>query len=110
MADLILTTKDDLRALIRDEVLHALRTNHPKQTPAPQEDNYLTIDEASSFLKIAKQTIYHNLDKIPHIKRGKLYFKKSDLLRYLEDGRQRVHEDLDREIEDALNTKKGGAK
>jgi hypothetical protein len=47
----------------------------------------LNVESAADFLGISKQTIYQNIDKIPHKKRfGRLYFFKEELLDYLNDG------------------------
>ncbi len=56
-------------------------------TPAPADD-FLSLKEAAEFLNVAPQTIYQNIKRIPHMKRfGKLAFKRSELLAYLEEGR-----------------------
>ena len=55
--------------------------------PAPAADDFLSLKEAAEFLSVAPQTIYQNIKRIPHHKRfGKLYFKRSELVAYLEQG------------------------
>ena len=55
--------------------------------PPPAEDDFLILKDAAEFLGVANQTMYQNVRRIPHYKRfGKLYFKRSDLMKYLEDG------------------------
>ncbi|WP_345245646.1 helix-turn-helix domain-containing protein [Nibrella saemangeumensis] len=51
------------------------------------EDQPLPVKEAADFLGVAPQTIYQNIDRIPHRKRfGRLYFFKVELLEYLNAG------------------------
>jgi excisionase family DNA binding protein len=61
-------------------------------TPTPQEENkLLSINEAAKYLNLAKQTLYGFTSNrtIPFIKKGKkLYFKKSDLNIWLEEGKK----------------------
>lgn len=66
------------------QVLQHLRSND--STPPPADD-FLSLKEAASFLGIAPQTMYQNVKRIPHHKRfGKLFFRRSELVAYLEDG------------------------
>ncbi|PKK36526.1 hypothetical protein BWI96_11770 [Siphonobacter sp. SORGH_AS_0500] len=52
------------------------------------EASFLTVAQASNFLGIAEKTLYSNIGKIPHLKRhGRLYFRKDELVGYLEGGR-----------------------
>lgn len=54
--------------------------------PSPADD-FLTLKDTAEFLSVAPQTIYQNIKRIPHQKRfGKLYFKRSELVAYLEQG------------------------
>ncbi|HEV7348208.1 helix-turn-helix domain-containing protein [Telluribacter sp.] len=56
-------------------------------TNATASDEYMGIKDAALTLNVSQQTVYQNIRKIPHVKRfGKLYFKRSDLIAYLEDG------------------------
>ncbi|MDN3585603.1 helix-turn-helix domain-containing protein [Pedobacter aquatilis] len=53
------------------------------------EESYLKIEAAAAFLSSTRgafQIMTHR-KTIPHIKKmGKLYFRKSDLVKWLEDG------------------------
>ena len=53
---------------------------------------YLTINEAAEFLNKSVRTIYILVGKrkIPHLKRGQLYFKIDELKAWLEDGKREV--------------------
>ena len=53
-------------------------------TTSPDEDKFIGVQEAASFLNIKRQTVYQNIDKIPHEKRhGRLYFTRRQLRNYL---------------------------
>ncbi len=73
----------------------ALQANHPEQP-----DQIMTVQQAASFLSLAKQTIYGMTcqGKIPYLKRGKhVYFQKDDLLNYLKAGRRKSYQELKEE-------------
>lgn len=56
-----------------------------------QEEQYLTIDGAAAFLKVARSRLYKftMYKEIPYIKKGGiLRFRKSDLVAWLESGSQ----------------------
>lgn len=62
-----------------------------------QANEFLTIKEASNFLSLAPQTLYGFTSNrtIPFIKRGKkLYFQKSDLDKWLAEGRKLTKSEL----------------
>jgi excisionase family DNA binding protein len=70
-----------------------------------EEDKWLTIQEASALLNLAKQTLYAKVSKneIPYSKRGKkLYFLKSELTEYISSGKKKTSEDLMREAQQYL--------
>ena len=61
---------------------------------ATQEDDLLDPVEAARLCRCSRSTIYANKDRIPHYRisakeegAGKILFKKSDLLRWLESCR-----------------------
>jgi excisionase family DNA binding protein len=56
------------------------------------KSEYLKIKEASEFLSVSTWQIYKLVKnrEIPHIKKGELYFKVSDLEKWLESGRRDV--------------------
>ena len=54
-------------------------------------DNFMNVSDASSYLQLAKPTIYAMLSRgdLPNFKRGKkVFFKKADLDTYLLRGRR----------------------
>lgn len=72
------------------------------------ENELLTIDEAANFLKLARQTVYGLTSKraIPFFKRNKrLYFKKTELLKWIEEGRKKTQVEFDEEIANFINRK-----
>jgi excisionase family DNA binding protein len=83
--------------LLRIENL-LFRLQPPKQIDQKSErDNFMDVKEAADFLKEAKATLYSRTSRreIPFYKRNKrIYFKKSDLISWLEKGRMKT----DREI------------
>ena len=92
MDPIILTSKEELQALIR-ESYRALREGEEAVptiiTIDPQP--LLTVDEAVEYLRISKNTLYGYTSKgcIPRIKQGKrVLFRKSQLDAWL-DAKQR---------------------
>ncbi|MEM6736725.1 MAG: helix-turn-helix domain-containing protein [Bacteroidota bacterium] len=62
-----------------------------------KEENFLSPQEAADFLGDALPTLYGRTSKneIPFYKRGKkLYFKKSELIEWIEAGKCRTIDDL----------------
>ena len=74
-------------------------TKITSSAPTEEFPEIMNIDQASAFLKIAKQSIYMMTSKrdIPFIKRGKrVVFRKTDLLNWLEGGRKQTREEIER--------------
>jgi excisionase family DNA binding protein len=89
MSELIIISKAELEVIIQDSLLKSLQRQ--KQIKQDETDKFLSLDEASEFLQLAKQTLYGFTSQrtIPFIKRGKkLYFKKADLEKWLNEGRK----------------------
>jgi excisionase family DNA binding protein len=73
--------------------------------PDIDSGSLLTVDQAADLLHLAVPTIYGLIHRreISSLKRGRrVYFKKEDLLQYLEDGR--------RNAQDAFGAKKNSTK
>ena len=54
----------------------------------PETHEYLTVEQATDFLQIAKSTLYNKVHKkeIPYVKfKGGLRFKTSELRKFLEE-------------------------
>lgn len=82
-----------------------------KMKVAPESNNeYMDTKSASEFLKTTpvalRQRIYKGED-IPHMKKERLlYFKKSDLIAYLEADRVETDEEIEASLMDVFKTKK----
>ncbi|MDQ6482568.1 helix-turn-helix domain-containing protein [Dyadobacter sp. LHD-138] len=64
--------------------------------------SFLTVQEASDLLCIAKPTLYAKVSKreVPHFKRGKkLLFKKSDLVNIIEGSKRKTYQEIREESE-----------
>ncbi len=75
---------EGVRQIVREEISNI--------RGEPEAESFIDIDEACLVLKKAKQTVYQycNSGKIPHYKNfGKNYFKKSELLEWIEKGVRR---------------------
>lgn len=111
MSNIILTTPGELEALIQQSVRKVI--NEGKMQPPEGSKEILSITEAGTYLNLAKQTLYGFTSKnlIPFIKRGKkLYFRKSDLDRWLMQGKQLTKEEIEVAGFEGLKNKKGGTK
>lgn len=109
MSNIILTTQSELEALIRNSILKAL--NESRQEAKEDSKHLLTIEQASEFLNLAKQTLYGFTSKnqIPFIKRAKkLYFRKEDLTNWLLKGKYLTQEEIEKGGFEGLKIKKGG--
>ena len=73
-----------IREVLSDELKDQLTTTTP---PQPTDGKlYLSAKEAADFLGLKIQTIYQNIDRIPHIKKhGKLLFTRDGLIAYVEE-------------------------
>jgi excisionase family DNA binding protein len=73
-----------------------------------EQDIPIFVPEAAKFLGVAIPTIYSKSSKgeIPSLKKGKrLYFLKSDLLKYLEEGRRKTNSEISNKAADFIISK-----
>ena len=99
MSKIIVTTEDQLSLLIENSVKQAFKGQSAEMQTT--ERNLLDIDQASEYLKLAKQTVYGFTSKneIPYIKRGKkLYFRKTELETWLNEGRRKTNKEIEIEV------------
>lgn len=71
-------------------------------------DRLLTIQEASDFLHVQKQTLYSYVSKgiIPNQKRaGRLYFSQNDLIEWVKAGNKRAF-DVEEEAQKIISKRK----
>ena len=82
--------------------------------PDNDSNSLLTVDQAAAMLHLSVATIYGLLHRrqIASLKRGRrVYFKKEDLLQYLEDGRRNAQDSIGHNRTSVTKSyKKGGAK
>lgn len=94
-------SKGDLIAFAKEFI----NSNKTTVVESKEQDDILTFEEMCSLLNIAKPTGYTKTSKgeIPHFKRGgKLYFKKSELITWIEEGRKKTSKDIDQLADDYL--------
>lgn len=87
-------SKEDLVAFAK-----ALVENNTEATPKRKEINdIIDFGEALVLTGYAKPTLYAKTGKgeIPHFKKGrKLFFRRSELIQWIEEGRRKTKKDLD---------------
>jgi len=92
----VVTSQEDLQSFIDSAVRRAVQG---LQAPAKEpEEELLNFDHACDFLGIAKSTGYQRVNRgeIPHFKKGRrLYFRKSELVKYIESGRRKTRKELE---------------
>lgn len=75
------------------------------QSPIQETDAILTIEQASEFLNLSKNTLYGYVQqsKIPVSKKGKrLYFSKLELLEWIKSGKKQTQSEIDNEVDNFL--------
>jgi excisionase family DNA binding protein len=89
MDKIILSTPSELSTLIEETLERVLSSTKVIKAQSDELPELLNISQAAGYLSLAKQTLYGFTSKgvIPHIKRGKkLYFKKSELIKWVNKG------------------------
>lgn len=100
MADIIVTTKTDLEAIVENSVRKVLQGQ--SLTKIEPKEIYFSVEQAAEYLQLAEQTLYGftSKRKIPFIKKGKkLYFKESELKKWLETGNKKSKTEIEKELE-----------
>jgi len=85
-----------MEPIFKGWVRDVLLSSNPA-TPSPDIDEILTVDEAAQFLKVTRPTVYGYLygKRIPNLKkRGRVYFKKSELLAWLQTGSLQTRKEI----------------
>ncbi|PZX16447.1 AlpA family transcriptional regulator [Breznakibacter xylanolyticus] len=101
MKNIVFSTRniDDLINDLANEVVKRIEVKTSQsQIDSKKNDELLSIEEASTFLKLTVPTIYSKVSKgeLPVMKRGKrLYFSQNELMDYLKQGRKRTNEEID---------------
>ncbi|MEM9824140.1 MAG: helix-turn-helix domain-containing protein [Bacteroidota bacterium] len=113
--NLIITSKEDLKNFIQQAVKSAVKHcfSEQQRDESPPDQIY-GIKKAAEVLGIAIPTIYAKTSKgeIPHFKKGKkLYFRHSELMDWIEAGRQSTLQEDKAKLKAYLVQKeKGGQK
>ena len=88
--------------------------HEPKQAETAElPETPIPIQEAAQFLNLTVPTMYSKVSKaeVPVSKRGKrLYFFRSELLKYLKEGRKKSNAEIEAEAEAYLSDNKKGLK
>ncbi len=87
----------------------------PNKNNEPEEKNepevFVNVNEGARILQISKQTLYSYTSRsvVPFYKKAKrIYFKKSELLKWLHSGRNKSLEEIEREAGNRNGSKKKG--
>jgi excisionase family DNA binding protein len=108
MSEIIITTitKTEIQQLVENAVQKALDQKPTKKKN--DKESFLGVDEAASYLGIAKATLYGKCSKllVPHFKQGKkLYFRQSELAKYLQSGKRKTVLDVQNQVNSQLSDK-----
>ena len=85
---------------VTDNIIKAI---NPSTTP--EEDRFLTIDEASKLIDLAKPSVYGlvHKNKIPYHKKSKrLYFLKSEILDWIKSGKHVTKSEIELKADEYL--------
>ena len=72
-----------------------------KVEPTYHPEQFLTIQQASEFLRLSVQTLYSKVSKgeLPVMKRSKrLYFSRTELMEYIKEGRKKSKVEIEQEV------------
>ena len=95
----------ELEKMISRVVAEQLKSVRTSDT---YENEFLSVDEAASLLKVSKDTIYQKTSKneIPFYKQfNRLFFKKEEILDYIKQGKTSTVSESNARLKDFL---KGG--
>lgn len=97
-------TEEEFKNLLRETIEEALRNIDKRKS---SEQNLLSVEEASVFLKLKITTLYEKAANklIPHFKKGnRLYFYRNELEAWLRQGKVKTLEELRDEASAYLNS------
>lgn len=105
---------EKLISQISDRVTIKILAAFPNLSEVGQnQSDLLTVNQTAQFLNLSVATIYSKVSRgeLSNMKRGKrLYFSKTELLKYLEGGRRKSNSEIEAEASSFLsNQKKGGS-
>ncbi len=108
---IVVMTPTELENLIQSSVRKALAEQSNPQGRQFQSHEYLSIEEASEYLHVPKNTLYnycHNNVLVYHKRGKKNYFLKSDLDEWMASGRKKSAKEMEQDA--MLRLQKGGKK
>ena len=108
MSEIIITTitKTEIQQLVESAVVKAI--HQKSNTEKNDQVAFLGVEEAAAYLGIAKATLYSKCSKllVPHFKQGKkLYFRQSELAKYLQSGKRKTVLDIRNQVNFQLSEK-----
>lgn len=83
--------------IILDKLNNIERAIEKLNTSSKTDDDFMNIEQVSSFIGLAKPTVYGLAHKrqIPHFKASKrLYFKKSDIVKWITTSKVTTKQEL----------------
>lgn len=90
MEQIIVTTPEQLRAIVRNELESFHQSNPTQAAPQEAEKVFFNLEEVCAYTKLAPQTVYKKTAsaEIPHSKRGKrLFFDKAVIDKWILENR-----------------------
>jgi excisionase family DNA binding protein len=105
MSKIILTTEDELEALLKRVLNELLQTLPPNGNSGEIKSagEIMTIKQVSELLHLSVQTLYGKTSArtIPHFKKGKkLYFKREEVFEWITQDKRKTKDELMREWEE----------
>jgi len=106
MNNLFLTSinRTELEDMMENCVRRVLDEMKTEETRAATKEVF-NLSETCEFLHLSKPTLYAMTSKnlIPHYKRGKkLYFKKTELTNWLNEGKKKTASEIASELDDLI--------
>lgn len=98
MDKIIITTPSELETLITDSVRKVFSEQN-NNCQSESTTQLLSVEQACTYLNLAKQTLYGFTSKqeIPFLKKGKkLYFKQTELEAWVNAGKHKYIDDLNK--------------
>lgn len=96
---------------IRQELARVQSDRKPAQQPHSLSEELVTVDELAAVLRLSRNSIYGMIQRkeINFVKRAKrCYFKREDVLTYLEKGRRLTQEEINARAAELSTKKKRG--
>ena len=102
-------TIPEIREILREELTKVLAENNNVNLTNKEKEEILNIKQVSELLNLAVPTLYSFTSKniLPHFKQGKkLYFKRSELLKWVEEGKIKSKAEIENDATTYINSKK----